>query len=82
MPVDPSPYDGDDERANLAVMRDGSGRLVCRVITAARPLMGYEHRAMPHWATCAPVAAEALARKAANLPPGVVPFPTHRTRTP
>lgn len=64
MPVDPEPYAGDDERANLAVMRDGTGRLVCRVITAEAPLLGYERRAMPHWATCAPLVAQAAAKRA------------------
>lgn len=81
MPVDPDEYDGADERANLAVMLAGSGALTCRVITADRPLMGYERRAMPHWATCSDVAAQADAHRAeADLPPNVLPFPTATAR--
>jgi hypothetical protein len=52
MPLDPTPYDRADEKANVAVYRGADNHLHARVITPARPLAPHEQRAMPHFATC------------------------------
>lgn len=81
MPMDVQDYPAEDERANLATWRDGLGRTTCRVITAERPLMGWERRRMPHWATCSTLAAEHDAKQAdAQLGDNVLPFPTATAR--
>lgn len=78
MPLDAADYDAADERANVAIMRDAAGTLRARVITAKRPLMGYERRAMPHFATCASSPAPKTRR--VELPPNVVRFPDRKAR--
>lgn len=64
MPVDPDEADRDDAAANLAVWRNHLRRLCVRVITAERPLLGFEHRGIPHFATCPPLVAERDAKRA------------------
>lgn len=66
MPIDRDEADRDDEAANQAVWRNQLRRLCVRTITAERPLLGFEHRAMPHFATCPPLVAEREAKKAAR----------------
>lgn len=52
MPLDPVPYDDDDERANVARLPIGSGDY-CRVVSADEPFAPpAERRHMPHAATC------------------------------
>ncbi len=64
MPVDPARYPREDETANLALYTDHLRRLRVRVLRGDRPLAGFEHRGMPHAATC-PAEAAARAAKAA-----------------
>lgn len=52
MPLDPGRYEGDDERANVAVYRDHTGRFNARVLKKGEQPEAYEWRAMPHFATC------------------------------
>lgn len=52
MPLDVARYADDDETANVAVRTDHTGRLWARVLRKDRPLAGFEHRRMPHFATC------------------------------
>lgn len=64
MPIDPAVYPRDDERANLAIYTDHLRRVRVRVLARDRPLEGFEHRGMPHVASC-PAAAAVRAAKAA-----------------
>lgn len=66
MPLDPAQYDRDDEKANAAVYTDHNRRVRVRILSAARPLEGYERRGMPHFATCPAALAERASR--ANHP--------------
>lgn len=66
MPIDPAEYARDDERANAAVYTDHLRRVRVRILRADRPLEGYEHRGMPHFATCPVALAERAYR--ANHP--------------
>lgn len=75
MPLDPQRYPDDDETANVAVYRDHTTRLNARVINDDRPLASYEHRAMPHFATCPKRVADASARRGDLRAEGVIPFP-------
>lgn len=52
MPLDEARYPRDDETANVAVRTDHTGRIWARVLRADRPLAPFEHRGMPHFATC------------------------------
>jgi hypothetical protein len=52
MPLDTAHYGRDDETANVAVRNDHTGRLWARVLREDRPLVGFERRRMPHFATC------------------------------
>jgi hypothetical protein len=52
MPVDPEPTPA----GNVAVMRDGAGRVISRVATQTRPPEAFETVYMPHVATCSPLA--------------------------
>lgn len=65
MPLDPAQYARDDERATAAVYTDHLRRVRVRILRADRPLEGYEHRGMPHFATC-PVALAERASRAAH----------------
>lgn len=62
MPIDPAEYARDDERANAAVYTDHLRRVRVRILRADRPLEGYEHRGMPHFATCPVALAERASR--------------------
>lgn len=64
MPLDPAEYARDDERANAAVYTDHLRRVRVRVISADRPLEGYERRGMPHFATCPTELAKRASRAA------------------
>jgi hypothetical protein len=64
MPLDPAEYARDDERANAAVYTDHLRRVRVRLLRADRPLEGYEHRGMPHFATCSVALAERKSRAA------------------
>jgi hypothetical protein len=66
MPVDPARYPREDDKANLAVYTDHLRRVRVRVISADRPLAGFEHRGMPHAATCSAEAAARAAKAAAQ----------------
>ncbi len=50
----PQPVDAEqNDKGNLALWRDGAGRLWCRGLTRERPtLEGAEWQGMPHHATC------------------------------
>jgi hypothetical protein len=49
MPIDAEP----NPAGNLAVWRDDTGALRCRVVTAEHPLNpDCERPGMPHWSTC------------------------------
>jgi hypothetical protein len=52
MPLDPARYPREDTTANVAVRTDHTGRIHARVLRADRPLAAFEHRGMPHFATC------------------------------
>lgn len=52
MPLDPRRYPREDTTANVAVRTDHTGRLWARVLRHDRPLAPFEHRRMPHFATC------------------------------
>lgn len=54
MPMDPERLDREDHRANLAVCRDHTGRLLVRVLKEGEGTYLHEWRAMPHFATCVP----------------------------
>lgn len=58
MPLDATEYAADDRAANVAIRRDHTGRLLCRVIDADNGLAAFERRRMPHFATCPPLVAE------------------------
>jgi hypothetical protein len=62
MPLDPAQYARDDERANAAVYTDHLRRVRVRIVSADRPLEGFEHRGMPHFATCSAALAERASR--------------------
>lgn len=62
MPLDPAEYARDDERANAAVYTDHLRRVRVRILRADRPLEGFEHRGMPHFATCPAALAERASR--------------------
>lgn len=62
MSLDPARYARDDERANAAVYTDHLRRVRVRILSADRPLEGFEHRGMPHFATCPAEAAERASR--------------------
>jgi len=64
-PLDPAEYARDDVKATAAVYTDHLRRVRVRVIRADRPLEGFEHRGMPHFATC-PVALAERASRAAH----------------
>lgn len=66
MPVSRDEAPRDDEKANLAIWRNHLRRLCVRVITAERPLLGFEHRCLPHFAICPPLVAEREAKRAAR----------------
>lgn len=55
MPLDDARLERDDERANVAAYRDGSGALVVRVLKKGEEPDRHEWRMMPHFATCQPV---------------------------
>jgi hypothetical protein len=78
MPLDPAKYPEDDESANLAIYRDHTGRINVRVITTERPVERFEHRGMPHFATCPNRQADAAARRGDLRSEGVIPFPKRR----
>lgn len=48
MPLDATP----NPEGNMAVMRDETDTLVCRAITAERPLRPGERAYQPHFASC------------------------------
>lgn len=53
MPVDPDPYEGTDEAANLALYRGVDGGLRARVLTKdGEGLRPFERRGLPHFASC------------------------------
>ncbi|TKJ24341.1 hypothetical protein [Blastococcus sp. CCUG 61487] len=52
MPLDPARYPREDTTANVAVRTDHTGRIWARVISKDRPLAPFEHRGMPHFASC------------------------------
>lgn len=54
MPLDPERLDRGDPRANLAVCRDHTGRLLVRVLKDDEQPYAHEWRGMPHFATCVP----------------------------
>jgi hypothetical protein len=55
MPLDDVLLDRDDERANVAVYRNGQQQLVARVLKKDEQPDRHERRMMPHFATCKPV---------------------------
>lgn len=61
MPLDPRP----DPAGNVACYRDGTGRLLGRVLGKGQERAGYERVYMPHFATCP------ARQKPAEPPPGV-----------
>jgi len=65
MPLNPGEYPRDDTKANAAVYTDHLRRVRVRILRADRPLEGFEHRGMPHVATC-PVALAERASRAAH----------------
>lgn len=52
MPVDWKTYAPDDERANVAVRRDGHGSLHARVLGKGEDILRSEQRTTSHFATC------------------------------
>jgi hypothetical protein len=66
MPLDPVRYDRDDDTATAAVYTDHLRRVRVRILRADRPLEGYEHRGMPHVATCRVEIAERAAKAASR----------------
>lgn len=80
MPVDADTYAHDDTRANLALHRDHTGRLNVRVLKAGEQPEPYEHRGMPHFATCTAEKTERDARAGRLAEQGVIPFPKVRRR--
>lgn len=78
MPIDPGVYPAEDERANLAVYKDHTGRINVRVLKAGEEPESYEKRGMPHFATCPKRVAAAKARRGEI--PNVIPFPKRGPR--
>jgi hypothetical protein len=76
-PLDPAIYARDDERATAAVYTDHTRRVRVRILRADRPLEGFEHRGMPHFATCRVQLAERAAQAAARAS-----HPSSRSRRP
>lgn len=66
MPLDPARYARDDETASAAVYTDHLQRVRVRIVRADRPLEGFEHRGMPHFATCRVEIAERAAKAASR----------------
>lgn len=77
MPLDPARYDRDDESATAAVYTDHLRRVRVRILRADRPLEGFEHRGMPHFATCRVAVAERAAKAASRAA-----HPSSRARRP
>lgn len=72
IPLDPERRPVDDVTAPLAAYRDHLSRVQVRTVTGERPVAGFEWRAMPHFATCAP---QVAARDAsAGRIPNVIPL--------
>ncbi|WP_147262028.1 hypothetical protein [Blastococcus sp. TF02A-26] len=69
MAIDPARYPDDDTQANQAVYVDHLRRLRIRQLSKARPLASFEHRAMPHVATCPAEIRDRQARAAAASRP-------------
>lgn len=59
MPLDPERLDRGDPDANVAVTRDHTGRLLARVLKDGEDPYRHEWRAIPHFATCLPLLAQA-----------------------
>lgn len=68
MAIDPARYPDDDTKANLAVYTDHLRRLRVRQLRHDRPLATFEHRAMPHVATCPAELRDRAARAKAPRP--------------
>jgi hypothetical protein len=68
LPIDPTRYADDDERANVAVAGDHLGSTYVRVISKAEPLRANERRAMPHFATCPALLAQRERRRQDDQP--------------
>jgi hypothetical protein len=80
MPLDPAKYPDDDVSANLAIYKDHTGRINVRVLKAGQEPEPFEHRGMPHFATCEKLKADGAARRGDLRSEGVIPFPKQRRR--
>lgn len=78
MPLDPARYPDDDEKANLAIYKDHTGRINVRVLKVGQQPERYEHRGIAHFATCPKRVADGAARRGDLRAEGVIPFPKKR----